>query len=83
MTTYTSITPSLYAIGNALLGYTVTGDVIGITAQHSILANATLAELVAAKTIIQQYHSNDIFALLMVDCYLTAKSRKTVQRLAS
>lgn len=80
---FSTITPRLFAIGKALLGETTTGYSIGIKEQHVILSGATLAELVAAKAIIERYHSMDTFALLMVDCYLSAKSRSTVYAVAS
>lgn len=76
MLNYT-ITPRLYAIGKALLGENTDNSPIGIHDQHVILSNATLPELVAAKVLIEHYHTTEVMALLLVDCYLSAKTRNS------
>lgn len=71
--------PALLTVGRALLGYTADEkDIqpIGIRQQHDILKAATVVQIIAAKVAIERFYPMQTAAILLADCYLSAKTRQ-------
>ena len=72
-----SHTPSkrVIAIGRAMLGYTAdvnSDELISLKGQHALLSSASKGELIAAKLLIEQYHSDNLYAPIIADSYIRA-----------
>jgi len=65
-------------IGRALLGE----DDITVKEQITIIQGATLAELRAAKIILEQYHTDNLYASVLVDIQIRIKERAIIRPLA-
>lgn len=58
----TQVAPNVIAIGRAVLGF----NRMTIRAKYALLDQATTAELVATKLLLEEFHSNDISAIRTV-----------------
>lgn len=71
------ITSTVFTVGRALLGETADDSPmpIGIRQQHDILKAASVVQIIAAKVVIESFHPSYKSAVLLADCYLSAKTR--------
>ena len=67
---YTSVSPTVVSLGRAVLGY----DKMTIRAKYALLDNASTAELIATKLLLEQFHSNHISAVRTVE--IAIRTRK-------
>lgn len=75
-----SNTNPVYVIGRALLGYTAdnSNEQLDIRAQHDILKQAALHQVIAAKVAIERFYPDQHKAVMLANGYIESKSRKFI-----
>lgn len=69
-----NISNNVISIGRAVLGL----DSMTIRAKYALLSQASLAELIATKILLEQYHSNSHKAIAIIALHIHISTHQTV-----
>lgn len=72
-----NVSVSVIMLGHAVLGE----NGITVREQQNILNESTLAELIACKLILEQYHAEDLYAMTLVMLFIRIKERAIVRHI--